>query len=1007
MFVASQRRWRWQAISSAVALLVGNAFADPAESPWAVRVWRSDDGLPNNMVLNMAQTPDGYLWLATSTRVARFDGDKFESIPRSIFGLGTAPRTIGALTSSRDGGLWLVVNQGPVIHARGGALKIFAQNPGENVQTATEDEEGALWITYRGNVIYRLKNGVMSHIGPESELPGRTIASFALDRAGQFWCAKGGIVGIVRDAHFHALATLPKPNATLRITPAAAGGVWLATNTHLYRFVPGKETIEYGPFQPDQLGDESRVILEDSRGGVWIGTAANGLFHFDGSRFEAIGTSHREILSLFESRDGNIWVGTGGGGLDQVRPRMASLESLATGLPFESVQSVTEDTAGRIWATTHNGMLVRREHGTWTNITAQPDWPGGIAGCVLADPSGAVWIGTRSRMLHRWAGGKFTTWQATNGLVPRNLHALLMTRNGDLWIAGNAPEALHRLRDGHLTNIPLPANIRVIRSAVEDTAGNVWLGTSRGFLLRVSGDTVVDETPRMGAMMSIRCLQAGDDGSLWIGYADFGVGWLKNNRFLRISTEQGLLDDFISQIVSDGHGWMWFGANEGIFKLRQDDLEKVLERRAPRVRPIVFGRGEGLPSMSANAGDSPGFIRARDGRLWMPMSMGIAVIDPVAAREESGPPPVILRRAVIDEVPVGSYGGAVPASDGIDLQDHAAELRLSPRHRHVEFEFTALSFNAPENVRFRYKLEGFDEKWTDSSPRRVANYTRLPAGNYTFRVQASHNSGVWGETPAPLHFEVEPFLWQTWWFRAGALALFTTAVGATVRYLSFRRLRSRVRALEQQAALEKERARIARDIHDDVGNRLTKITLLSGLALQDRGEPEKTAEHIGRISSTARQITDSLDEIVWAVNPRNDTLAHLIAYIAQYALEFLDTAGLNVQVDVPDRPPERMVPAEVRHNLFLVVKEALHNIVRHAGARTVTLRIVVDEAGIALTVRDDGRGFVRSSGAPGADGLRNMSQRVAEIGGEFDLVSTPGAGTVVQLRYPWITLPHN
>jgi signal transduction histidine kinase len=248
---------------------------------------------------------------------------------------------------------------------------------------------------------------------------------------------------------------------------------------------------------------------------------------------------------------------------------------------------------------------------------------------------------------------------------------------------------------------------------------------------------------------------------------------------------------------------------------------------------------------------------------------------------------------------------------------------------------------------------------------------------------------------------VEPFLWQTWWFQLAIVAAFTGVLIASVRYVSFRRLRSRVRTLEQQAALEKERARIARDIHDDVGNRLTKITLLSGLALQDRAEPDRAAEHIEAISSTARQITDSLDEIVWAVNPRNDTLSHLIDYIGQFSLELLHAAGIQVNLELPDRVPSCTVPAEVRHNVFLAAKEALNNTVRHSGAHVVNVQIVITDTEVELVITDDGRGFVQAPADATADGLRNMQQRMTEIGGRFTIDSQLGAGTKVCLRYTW------
>jgi signal transduction histidine kinase len=246
-----------------------------------------------------------------------------------------------------------------------------------------------------------------------------------------------------------------------------------------------------------------------------------------------------------------------------------------------------------------------------------------------------------------------------------------------------------------------------------------------------------------------------------------------------------------------------------------------------------------------------------------------------------------------------------------------------------------------------------------------------------------------------------PFYWQTWWFRLLMLLVFTLSVVAIVRYVSFRRLHRRLHLLEQQAALQRERARIAKDIHDDLGADLTQIAYLGELAHQDRAEPEKATQRIASISATARQAVRSLDEIVWAVNPRNDTLAHLIDYAGQFAVDYLRVVGIRCRVDFPDPIPARELSTDLRHNLFLVIKEALHNIFKHAAATEVWIRASVAEKNFEITIEDNGHGFDREPDDALADGLRNMRQRMADIGGECHFESFPGSGTKVILRLPW------
>jgi signal transduction histidine kinase len=436
----------------------------------------------------------------------------------------------------------------------------------------------------------------------------------------------------------------------------------------------------------------------------------------------------------------------------------------------------------------------------------------------------------------------------------------------------------------------------------------------------------------------------------------------------------------------------------------QRELDAVADGRAARVQAIAFGRDEAVPVLQANVGHAPAALRSRDGRVWFSTRSGLAAVSPARLPPNRLPPPVYLERVAVDGVAVALPGGAESwpeAGARPAPRSGVPVLELAPGHRKAEFDYTALSFAAPENVRFRHQLEGFDEGWVESGTARSAGYPRLPAGRYRFRVVACNNAGVWNETGAALSFVVQPFVWQTWWFRALAVAAFAGAVGALVRRASFRRLRARVEVLQQQAALHQERTRIAKDIHDDLGASLTQISLLSELARQDAREPDRVAEHTGQISSTARQVSKSLDEIVWAVNPRNDTLAHLLDYAGQYAVDFLRAAGVRCRVDFPDHPPPRVVPADVRHNLFLIVKEALHNVAKHGGATEVRIGAVLTDTALRVTVEDNGRGLPSLPPDAQADGLRNMRQRAQEIGGTCAVTGNEGQGTRVRIEVPW------
>ena len=977
---------------AALCLALANGRA-ASTNAWSVRVWQSDDGLPNNIVTSLAQTADGFLWVANPSRLARFDGVAFEQFPYRTLIEGNGQKIV-SLMSSRDGSLWIATDHGSMACLKAGVIQVFTNAlPDSYVETMVEDVDGALWVKNRGGgTVARVKDGQITRMPFVGNY--RWLAD---DNRGRVWFVDNGDVGLLRKGQFATLMHLTAASSSGRITGAKGGGMWVCLGANLFKVAEGEAPVACGCFK-DPLGNtEPTTMLEDHTGAVWIGTSDSGLFRYDGSSFESIAVSHRQILSLLEDREGNIWVGTGGGGLDRVQPRAVTLEGMESTLPFETVQSLCQDQNGVIWAATENGLLVCRTNGGWRTISAETNWPGGKVNCVAADKTGAVWIGTHGRKLYCLRDGQFSVISATNGIKSRTMRVLMPAANEDLWMAGNGPDSLQCLHAGKLQTIPLPPNVQMIHAMTEGTDGSIWFGTSKGVLLRCHNGVVTDETPEKEHPPSIRCMQETPDGTLWIGYAGGGLGMLNQGHYRRISTGEGLFDDHISQILADDRGWLWFGSDHGIFRVRQQELEDFANRRVKQVVSIHYGPSEGLAGLQANFGEVPGVMRGQGGRLWMPMRTALVTINPDSLPEETQPPTVLLKQIKVDDQVIAQYGGLLPVGNVADTARPVTGLRLPPDHRHLEFDFTALSFNSPENIRFQYQLEGFDNGWVDGGLERRASYSRLAEGTYQFLVRACNSGGTWSAPGAGLTFTVTPFFWQNWWFWLAVVLLFTSAVVTVVRLVLLRQLRLKVQALERQSALDRERTRIARDIHDDIGNLLTQVTLLSSLTLRDRGEPEKTGEHVQQISSTVEQVTNSLDEIVWAVNPRNDTLPQLIDYIGQFTVGFLQTAGIRGQVDLPDHPPHRVVPADVRHNVFLAVKEALNNVARHSGATEVHLRITTTEQKLELSIQDNGRSFDVVSANGSGNGLRNIRQRMDELGGRLDVESKPGIGTRITL----------
>ena len=980
-----------------------------AEEPpnWLYRAWQTDDGLPDNNVTGVVQTEDGFLWVATLGGLMRFDGIQFEEF--SLTHLPKVPnRNVRAMHLDRRKRLWLALDRGVIVRIDKAGIRVFGQQDGAmdiQVKTVAEDREGGVWFT-DGMELLRILGDRVERISADERLPAGENCWLATDGRGDLWFARGSQVGVFREGRGEVL--LKVDSSVPSLAAASSGGMWICTSTQLLKFSGGGEP-EVVATLPEKT--VVRVMLEDRSGALWLGTAADGLLRLHGRELERIRVGHPEISSLTEDREGNLWVGTSGSGLNLVHRRTMGLITPNQGLPFRGVRSVCQDVEGRIWTALQNGSIGRGRDGQWQAIGGADGWLGGEAACVAPTLDGGVWIGTKDRGLQRLRAGKCEEWAPDEGLGGKYVNSVLQARNGDLWLATANPNRMWRFRDGKFQKMRLSGNPRSIRALTEGPDGTIWAGSSDGQILRVKADALVNETGAQSknaeTLYSVRCLHATADGSLWIGYAGAGVGRWRDGRYARITKAQGLHDDYVSQIHADGQGGMWLTSNHGLFKVREADLGDVADGRKGYLRSIAYGHSHGLANLQPYCETSPTTWLSKDGRLWFSTRNGLLMVEPGKVRDNPLAPEVLLKEVKVDDRTAALYDQNLrpnnPSGTVADLRSADASLRLEPGHSKVRFDFTALSFTSPNNAFFRYRLNNFDKEWIEAGTERSAIYPQLPAGDYEFRVIACNDAGIWNETGATIPLTVAPFFYHTWWFRALAVALFTSAIIGVVRYVTFRRLRDRMRELKHQAALHHERARIARDMHDEVGSKLTRLSLLSEMAAYHPEIPAAAGDDVREITETAREAILAFDEIVWAVNPRNDTLSDLTNYLCRHAEDFFDGTATQCVFDLPQTIPPVMLATEMRHQVFLASKEALTNVLKYANVHQVCLRLILHPGAFELVIHDDGSGFdpTSSDSRPGGgNGLSNMQERMRGIAARFDCTSEPGVGTRISFHVP-------
>jgi signal transduction histidine kinase len=578
--------------------------------------------------------------------------------------------------------------------------------------------------------------------------------------------------------------------------------------------------------------------------------------------------------------------------------------------------------------------------------------------------------------------------------------ALLGASGGGLWVGTEAGLLRYDGSNGVWIGRK-PESVRTdVRAIVEESPGTVWYGMFSGGLARLSNG-VVEHFGKADGLSSefVQCLHLDAQGALWIGTFGGGLSRMKKGRFAAITARQGLPNNIIGCIVDDGNGSYWMSSHAGIIRASKEELDLCAEGTTHWVHCASFGRSDGLPTLECSTGFQPAGCKTDGGRLWFPTGKGLVAVDPKDIPVNRHFPPVVIEEVRVDGHPFGPRGAA------------EGPLRIEPGQHRIEIDYTALSFVAPEKVRFRYRLGGLQTLWEDAGSKRSADFTYLPPGNYLFEVTACNNDGVWNEKGAGFSFKLLPHFWQTSWFLVFSAATIMAAAGAGVHLDGRRRLRRRLERLERQRAVERERSRIARDIHDDLGASLTRISLLSDTISTDLVSPPQAGEALGRIFATSRELVEALDEIVWAVNPRFDTLDSLASYLGDFAQDLLKTASIRCRLDMPVHLPVRPLTTEVRHNLFLAFKEALNNVLKHAAATEVRVSLALEADSLVLSVEDNGKGFAPPAAAPGSpsrttgaasgSGLINMRQRLAEIGGRCEIQSAPGGGAKVRFTVPF------
>ena len=943
------------------------------------RIWQTQQGLPAGSTYTVFQSADSYLWIGARVGLARFDGVRFTPL-NEIYPDAPGALWVRAAIEDSKGRLWIGTNNDGVYRVDVTGTKHYGTEEGfptDLSQCLAEGPEGQIWAcTETGVARIDPETGKIDSWDTDDGLGGATSRAICFDSEGTVWV--GGDTPSINffngeEFEFFVLQGLPAATS-VRALECSTETVWVGTTFGLVALNEGQQTLYTAD---DGMVDNFVFSLAHGEGGtLWIGTRS-GFSRFRDGQFDSFyprdGLSQGTALSVYEDHEGSLWVGTKRG-LNQFVNGGPVPYTTTEGLPSNEAGPVLEDSSGIMWTGTLDAGLARFDGKQFTSLTTANGLPSnGIY--ALAEADGSLWVGTRDGLTRVTRGRVQRTYREADGLPSRDIRMLFRDRDGILW-AGTA-DGLASFRGNRFVTDRRVESV-AIRAIGQDRDGRLLVAMDDGLMIEPEPGSRQPFEPLTAQGVYLRnanVFHLDPDGLLWVGLNGAGLRLIENDRIYAFNENDGLYDGEIYGIASDDQGRLWMTCSRGIFAVNREELRRFAVGELDRFTNQPYTPIEALRVIESRAGVHPAMWQIDDGRMWLSTIRGFIVFDP-AARQQTVPPPAVIENPIVD--------------GQSQLPSEISHLPAGPKN--LQFNFSGLSYLAPERLVFRYKMEGYDEDWITSGRRREAFYTNLPPGEYTFSVMACSAFRFCSEPAASMSFTLAPAIYQRAWF--WPLMLLLGAIIAWGGYqLHIRQLRQRYDLILS------ERSRIARELHDTLIQGFSGITMaLQGFSTQLTRDSDK--ETLNEIISDAATCLRETRQSVAGLRAVKGTDSGLAASIREAAREITETKGIHLKLDID--PNIATLPANVEYNLMRIASEAIGNAVKHATADTIGVTLRTGPDGLHLEVTDDGVGLPNGSVAPGHGhyGVIGMKERATQIGAEFNLTNRPKGGTAVSVFLP-------
>lgn len=965
------------------------------------------DGLVSQDILTLYQDSEGFLWAGTPNGISMYDGWTFVNYTAAD---GLAPGGVRQILEGRTPGpkvMWVLTFRGAldkIINGKVHTVSYDSTTPwAHRVLSLWQDREGIMWAATE-DTIATLVNDQLHPVVSGIRMK---YGFFVGQGDSVLWI--GNQSGLVK--YSYATRRFTKidfgSDSSLEVncmSPDNEGNLWINLVTaypylnekSLLVQVRGVDVVFRAPIV------WSNQITRDDNDNLWLATSA-GLRRITTGR-ESIGAalkitvknglSDSDVRSILVDREKNLWLGTQKGGIAKLTNQacFSFTYPSPTSQPYHYSDGAA-DSNGHIWVISAQGLReFWNEKGAWDQALSLRPEPAGSEefpvfdfkrarirrpSSVFCDHQGRLWVGfsdagITSFGVHRKPGGPSILRPLRSLRSPRDFPAgfplcFIVDRAGRVWYCVGGPLLLLDPAKAHplIRSFPFTS----VRALVEDNAGNIWAGTFQNGLFCLEADSIATGSFKLQipaehpADQNIASIRQTTNGTMVISDEKAGLTIAQGDTVIRRTIADGLPSSIVRTVVEDIRGRFWVGTASGVALL--DSLAS----------PVIHPKQDLIAHAVLCSGTT------RSGLLWFVTLDGLSVIDPREVETVSPVPPIVFTGLKVN-------GRESFITKSIELPHDSNTIDIG---------FAAITFKGQQEIAYRYRLLGAQKDWGAPTKSRSITLAQLAPGDYTFEVQAGRFGGVYTQTPIALRITILPPFWGTWWFRAIALLLMFVAVGGTIRYVEMRKLKRHIEQLESERRLERERARISRDMHDEVGATLTQIVILSEVAKQQASPSSEPGGPVDHIAEKSREVIDSIGEIIWAINPNNDSIEDLVAYLRQFTMQYFRGSSIVCRFTSPESLAPVPLSAEARRNVFLVCKEAMHNVMKHSGATELVLSIRQYQLSLEILIEDNGKGLAQSEATRFGNGLKNMERRMEEIGGSFVIDSGPGRGTRITL----------